>query len=274
MRTGKRNSGMKWSVLLLILPLLFSCKDLFLYSPDEVRLNENERNLNIKNIQKIKSQPSLDSFSFIVVGDSQRFYDELEDFVSVVNNFPGISFVVQLGDISDFGLNKEFRWINRRLEKLKVPYLTVIGNHDMLANGRLVYNKMFGAEDFSFDHNNSRFIFLNTNSQEVGFNGSLPNLDWLQQQISSGIHMKNILVFSHVAPFSSAFDKALEQPFTNLLATHNNVRLSIHGHEHHYIFGKPYPGHVPYLVVASMNKRNYAVITVTGTNYQVKEIHY
>jgi 3',5'-cyclic AMP phosphodiesterase CpdA len=263
------------TLLILIFPLFFlSCKDLFLYSPDEVRLNENERDLNIKNIQKIKSQPSLDSFSFIVVGDSQRFYDELDDFVNVVNNLPEISFVVQVGDISDFGLNKEFRWINKRLQKLKAPYITVIGNHDMLANGRLVYNQMFGAEDFTFDHNNSRFIFLNTNSQEVGFNGSLPNLQWLQQQISSGNNMKNIFIFSHVAPFSSAFDKALEQPFTNLLANHNNVRLSIHGHEHQYIYGNPYPGHVPYLVIASMNKRNYAVITVAGTNYQVKEMQY
>lgn len=263
------------TLLILIFPLFFlTCKDLFLYSPDEVRLNENERDLNIKNIQKIKIQPSLDSFSFIVVGDSQRFYDELEDFVSVINNLPGISFVVQLGDISDFGLNKEFRWINKRLEKLKVPYLTVIGNHDMLANGRAVYKEMFGAEDFSFDHNNSRFIFLNTNSQEVGFNGSLPNLEWLQQQVSSGTHLNNVFVFSHVAPFSTAFDKVLEQPFTTLLSNHTNVRLSIHGHEHQYIFGTPYPGHVPYLVVASMNKRNYAVITVTGTNFQVKEIYY
>ena len=93
---------------------LTSCKDPFLYNINEVRLNEDERNLNAKNIQKIQMLAPADTLKFILIGDSQRFYDEVEDFVTHVNGLKNISFVLLAGDITDFGLNKEYRWINNR----------------------------------------------------------------------------------------------------------------------------------------------------------------
>ena len=149
-------------ILLLIQLMLLSCKDLFQYSPNEVRLEEEQRNLNAKNIQKILARPFKDTFRFAVFGDSQRFYEEMDDLVTAVNKRKDISFVVLNGDITDFGLNREFRWIQERLARFSVPYLTVIGNHDMLANGRLIYQKMFGPENFSFTSGQSKFIFLNS----------------------------------------------------------------------------------------------------------------
>ena len=258
----------------LLVVLFLSCKDLFLYNPNEVTLNEDEKNLNEKNIQKIKALPSLDTFKFVVFGDAQRFYDEVEDLVSVVNGLENISFVAQLSDLSDFGLDQEFRWVNERLAKLNVPYITVIGNHDMLANGRKIFREMFGAEDFSFDHYNSRFIFLNTNSQEVGFDGTLPNLKWLQEQLNSATQTKNVFIFSHTPPFSPAFDKKLELTFTSLLTSYSNVRFSAHAHEHRFQLTQPYPGHVTYVVAASLNKRSYVLVSVTGNQFQLKEVNF
>src|SRR5688500_15170334 len=99
---------------LILLPvlLLASCKELFQYSPNEVRLEEAEKNLNEKNISKLKAKPAGEPIRFIVTGDSQRFYEELDAFVEHVNRLDDISFVLLNGDISDFGLNREFKWVN------------------------------------------------------------------------------------------------------------------------------------------------------------------
>jgi 3',5'-cyclic AMP phosphodiesterase CpdA len=146
--------------------LLFSCKNI-MFHPEEVR--PNAKNLNAINLQKLQSLTPKTSFKFIMTGDTQEFYDELEDLVAHVNSLNDISFVLLNGDLVEFGWNNEYNWVADRLAKLKVPYITTIGNHDMLANGREMYKLMFGQENFVFNYGTSRFICLNTNSRETGF---------------------------------------------------------------------------------------------------------
>jgi 3',5'-cyclic-AMP phosphodiesterase len=260
-------------VLLTILLLIniTSCKELFQYSPNEVRLEEEEKNLNQKNIAKLQAIPAQDQIKFVVIGDSQRFYDDLDDFVTNINLQTGISFVLLNGDISDFGLNKEFKWINRILKKLTIPYFAVIGNHDMLANGRLIYKEMFGEENFSFTYGGYKFIGLNTNSQETGFDGSIPDLPWLEKELNSAY--KQVFVFSHVPPFSGQFDEKKIHDYTSTLRNHN-VGMSIHGHQHDYSYSFPYADGIPYLVVGSMNKRSYAIVSVNNESTEVEEHHF
>jgi Icc-related predicted phosphoesterase len=267
---------MKLSLFLYLVSILslLSCKDVFQYNPNEVRLDESQRNLNAKNIQKINALSPVDTVKFILIGDSQRFYDELDDFVAVANKLKGVAFVLLAGDISDFGLNREYEWIHRSLAKLQMPYIGVIGNHDMLANGRIVYKQMFGAENFSFSYSDNQFICLNTNSLETGFDGSLPDLPWLQQQLSGVSKYKNAFIISHIPPFSDGFDKKLEHSFSSLLAAHNEVKLSLHGHHHRFSISKPYNNGPEYVVVGSLNKRNYALFSVWGEQYKIDEVYY
>ncbi len=49
---------------------LCACKDPFLYNINEIRLKEDEKNLNEKNIQQIKIQPFRDTLKFILIGDT------------------------------------------------------------------------------------------------------------------------------------------------------------------------------------------------------------
>jgi 3',5'-cyclic AMP phosphodiesterase CpdA len=58
-------------------------------------------------------------------------------------------FVIHGGDISDFGLTKEFLWMRDIMNGLKAPYVVIIGNHGCLANGTEIYRKIFGEENFS-----------------------------------------------------------------------------------------------------------------------------
>jgi 3',5'-cyclic-AMP phosphodiesterase len=265
---------MKPIVAMLLAWTLVSCEGLFQYSPNEVRLDEHEKNLNQKNIKKIRALPTKESFRFVLIGDTQRFYEEVEDFVASVNALDDIAFVVLAGDISDFGLNKEFRWINDRLARLKVPYIGVIGNHDMLANGREVYRQMFGPENFSFTYSGTRIVCLNTCSQERGYDGTIPDLPWLAGELADTLNYQHAFVVSHVPPFDAAFDKRMEQAYARLMTSCKRIRMSLHGHLHTYSRTSPYGDGFEYLVVGSMNKKEYSIISVGEKGFQVENKEY
>ena len=259
-------------ILLSILPC--SCKKLFTYSPNEIQIEEKDRNQNIKNIERLQSKSQNGSFRFVVISDTQRFYDEMDDFLEKINGYQGISFVVLNGDMTDYGLRSEYLWMSDRLQKLAFPFLVVIGNHDMLGNGRQLYKQMFGPENFGFSYSDYKFIILNSNSQEVGYNGSLPDTTWLQQELSSTHAQQKIFVLAHLAPFSGDFDRALEQPYVRILANNGNVIYSIHGHEGTSYSGQPYGPPVNYMVVNSLKERSFVLINVNANNTSVEEIFF
>lgn len=261
-------------VALLLSTLSSSCKKLFSYSANEIQIEEKDRDQNIKNIERLQSKEHKDSFRFVVISDCQRFYEELDEFVEKINRYPDISFVVLNGDITDFGLRAEYLWVSQRLQKLSFPFLVVIGNHDMLGNGRELYKQMFGPENFGFRYSGYKFIALNSNSQEVGHNGSLPDTTWLQQELSSTPSREKIFVFAHLGPFSGDFDRSLEQAYVKILANNGNVVYSIHGHEAISYLGQPYGPPVNYLVVNSIKEESFVLINVNSNDITVEEIFF
>jgi len=256
-----------------VLLCLSSCKGLFQYSPNEVRVEENQKGLNAKNLERLASLPIRDSFRFAVFGDTQRFYEELDEFIKNVNARSDLSFVVLNGDITDFGMNREYKWIADRLAKLRVPYITIIGNHDMLANGRAVYKEMFGEEDFVFNFGNTRFVCFNSCSREVGSDGTIPHMAWLRGQLGATSRNSRAILISHVPPFHNDFDHSLRQPFSEMLAS-SGVKLSIHSHLHQHSLSEPYNDGVQYLVSSAIGNREYSIISVNQENYSFEEVSY
>jgi Icc protein len=118
------------SIIVLLFFIILSC-DLLEYSPHQVFDRDSPSNINKENISKLLNTDCKDSLTFVIIGDSQRSYDEIEQFVKSVNQFNHIDFVIIAGDISDFGLLQELEWVHNRLKKLNVPYFTVVGNHDV-----------------------------------------------------------------------------------------------------------------------------------------------
>ena len=87
--------------------ILCSC-DLIDYHPYDVRIS-GDTDVNATNIAEIEALcQNKDTIRFITMGDSQRWYDETEDFVNLVNSRTDIDFVIHGGDISDFGVTSEF----------------------------------------------------------------------------------------------------------------------------------------------------------------------
>ena len=143
-----------------------------------------------------------------------------------VNQQPGISFMVVAGDISDFGLAREMRWVDEKLRRLKVPYLTVVGNHDLVGNGREAYQHVYGALNYSFVYGDTKFVLIDTNSREYNFNHKVPDINWLQTQLATLDGARRQVVMSHVPPDNADFDPTLQMPFAQALGTAPNVVLS------------------------------------------------
>ncbi|MBX0291798.1 metallophosphoesterase [Hymenobacter sp. HSC-4F20] len=242
---------------------LASCQ-LVEFSPNQTYVPVAERNLTSRNLRQLATAgPSLgDTVRFVFVGDTQRFYDETEQFVASVNQQRGIDFVLVAGDISDFGLLREFRWVNQRLQRLRVPYLTVIGNHDVVGNGRAVYQQVYGPLNYSFLYKGTRFVCLDTNGREYGFGRQVPDLAWLRRQLADTA--ARTVVVSHVPPTDEDFDPALVQGYAATLRACPNLVLHLSGHVHRYTAAQPFHDGITYLTTYSLEKHRYHILTMWG----------
>ena len=85
-----------------------------------------------------------------MVSDTQRWYDETEACVAAINARADIDFALHTGDLSDFGARHEMEMQRDILNRLRVPYVCILGNHDSIATGEHVFNIIFGDNDFAF----------------------------------------------------------------------------------------------------------------------------
>jgi predicted MPP superfamily phosphohydrolase len=261
-------------IVTLFIILFTSCKKTFRYNSSEIRLEEKHKDLNSKSISSILSAPVKDSFNFLVITDSQRSYNDLDEFVQKANSYSNISFVVLNGDITDFGLQTEYVWIAERMKKLSSPFLAVIGNHDMLGNGREIYKQMFGAENFSFSYSGYRFVLLNSNSREAKPGEALPDTTWLRKELMASPPSEKIFVFAHIPPFGGDFSRTIEPVYAALLTNNGRVLYSIHGHEGISYLSLYYGAPVYYLGINSLNKRNYAFIHVNKDEVRIEQLYF
>ncbi|WP_229248972.1 metallophosphoesterase family protein [Dyadobacter sandarakinus] len=261
-------------LLVLIAPLLLSCDDLFQYNPNQLVFGHDERDINFHNIEKILELPEQDTLKFILMGDTQRWYDETEDFVKSANNQPGVSFVIHAGDISDFGLTAEFKWVHEIMTRLKYPYVTAMGNHDKIANGLAAYRKMYGPPDYSFEFSGHKFIFVNTNSREYAFDGTVPDVNWLRGQVADNPGNKDAIVIAHIPPYAADFDPNLEQTYAKILGDDPNVKMSLYGHNHSFSDGEYYNDGVHYFVTTTVGARGYMLVTVWKGGYDVQRVEF
>jgi Icc protein len=272
------HSKLRWFIFLFLSLGLHSC-EVFEFSPHEVLLRDKDKERNqhyTEQIQALGLQPD-DTIRIALISDTQRFYDETEDVVSAINTRSAgknqrIHFVIHGGDITDFGLTDEFRWIHDRLKKFKMPYLTVIGNHDCVANGKVIYQKLYGAHDYRITVAGNRFVFLNTNSLEYKTDVP-PNLGYLQEALADVNNYQNAFVVSHVPPFDNDFDKSKEAGFAQLMRQYD-VRYSIHGHQHRHQLRQPYADGKDYLVIGSVENRVYVVLTIIGRQVSYEVVNF
>lgn len=249
-------------ILVLFVSAIASCNK-FESSPNQVFDKDTPRNINQRNIDRLLSRIDKDdTIRIVFTGDSQRYYDEAEPLVEKINSIPDIDFMIVAGDITDFGLRQEFEWINDIFSGLNVPYISAIGNHDVIGNGKKTFAYMFGPDNFSFVYKHTKFIFHNTNSREYSFNGEVPNITWLAQECKPEPGVNYVIPVSHVQPYDADFDRNLEQPYAQTLRNTPGLLISLHGHHHHTADHYPYEDNIRYLNSNAVDKRVFMLLEI------------
>lgn len=254
----------------LCLTLLVGC-GFFPFSPYEARLDEDQRDLHAKNLARLFAKEPALPLKIVLIGDTQVWHTETRDAVARINEIEGLDFAIQMGDLTEFGMAKEFRWVQGHLAKLDVPYFVVVGNHDLLANGRALYELMFGRTDFFFDRAGVRFVFLDSNSREYGFDGTIPNIHFLRSALDAPGAHERAVVIAHVPPWNPDFDSDLEEAYTRSLSE-RGVDISAHGHTHRSEDSFIYDDGVRYVVPPAMESRVFVVIEFGEDEIVVEEV--
>jgi predicted phosphodiesterase len=253
-----------WAARLTLLALAtvpLAC-EMLEYGPHQDNLPDSASQLNRKNIDELLDRPAGDTLRVAFVTDTQNFYDETEDFVDAINARDDVDFVVHGGDITAFGIIREFEWMHEIFAELDVPYLTVIGNHDLKANGGDIYEQVYGPKNFSLVYARTKFVFVDTNSRDYDYNGEVPDLQWLRRQLEPSPAFDQAVVIGHVPPDHREFDPRLEGRYANILEESGHVPVSLYGHQHQYEVSRPY-GDVLYLVSDTVGSRQFTLLTLS-----------
>jgi Icc protein len=268
-----RSTAPRLAMWALTLVALSGCLE---YSPHALPTDSSERDLNAKAIALLHVRGPADParpLRLAVIGDVHNSYEELDAAIERVNAIGGIELVVQLGDFTHLGTLQEFRLSKERFDRLRVPYLVTIGNHDLLGRGGAIFDRMFGARDVAFVHRGVRFVFLDTNSREYGLGAGVPRLDWLAAELRQGdaglqaVSPQRTILFAHVPPISADFDADLEPAYHALLRGSRAV-AAFYGHDHRFERGEQ--EEVPYWIADSLDRRSLLVVTVSDDAVQVE----
>lgn len=213
-----------FSVILLLLLLLASC-DMFHYHPYEDVEGCNS-NLTAKNIGLIEQLGhGRDTLRFAFISDTQRQYDDTRDAIDFINASDVLDFVLHGGDITDFGATFEFEWMYRELERLRLPYLTVIGNHDFLGTGEHAYQEIYGPYNYSLNIGHLHLVALNTSSREQDYTIHVPDFEFLFSDIEQVNNLNNqvpdsithTIILMHARPGDEQFNNNLALPFAHYI---------------------------------------------------------
>jgi len=252
---------------IICLLLASSCDNLVEYSPFDTDIKS--RGLNIKQAEKIVSNQDLpsDTLKFALFSDTHENYDDMSDAIKSINSRTDLQFAVSCGDITFSGLVQEYEWYLETASDLNYPLITVIGNHDYLANGLDIYKKLFGDPNISFVCGKYKFIIFDCAMRE-NYNVS-PKYEWLISELSDSSHIK--VFISHFAPFADDVDHLNRLVLYNILKS-GKVKLCLHGHFHY--FRDVYYNDIHTIVADEIKSREYYIIKLIGDQSFVETIKF
>lgn len=250
---------------------IFSCKNIE-YSPNQIFDKNSYKDINATNLKTLGDGSTDDTVRFIVTGDTQRWYDKTVQFYKKVNSMPGIDFVIVAGDVTEFGTLKEMQWLAQKLNNLTVPYVAVIGNHDLTSRGRDAFIRMYGDLNYSFIYGGVKFICHDTNSREYQFNGNVPNIPWLKKELQPEDGVNSYVAISHVPPISADFDETLIKDYAAAFDETPGFLTSFHAHTHNFTTFKLDNSDVPYVITSAVGKREFLLVEIINNILSFEQI--
>lgn len=259
-------------ILYCILPV--GC-DMIDYHPYDVRI-DGKTGINPKNITRIETLcKKKDTVRFVLMSDSQRCYDETVDFVNNVNMRDNIDFVLHGGDLSDFGLTDEFLWQRDILNRLKVPYTVLIGNHDCLGTGEETFQIVFGKPNYAFIAGRVKFVCLNTNAIEYDYSRPIPDFNFIENELTNrNDEFDRTIVAMHIRPYCGEFNNNVARVFQHYINQYPNLLFCLAAHEHRLAEEDLFGDGVMYYLSDCMKHRNYYLFTITPDGYAYEVVYF
>lgn len=263
------------SMILLIL----SCDNIIEYSPYQVNIDKSEKAQNSSNLKRISeiNKKEFKSFKIVLFGDTHTYYDDFNDIVKALNKRDDYDFIINMGDITLSGIYREFEWYSDIINKLKKPVVTIIGNHDCLANGEYVFKEMFGPTNFTFVYNNCKFVIFDDIIWERDMKD--PDFDWFKDNLINDKNYNHVIPISHIQPWDDQFSYGNEQIF-NFYLSINKIKYSFHGHTHNFAIKTPYENSicttgskVKYVTTEAADDRGYLVLTIKEDDIEIEKVN-
>lgn len=256
--------------LIMVIIVLSSCQKLFEFSPYESNLPDGYKSTTEKQLGKLSIMKFKDQDTIVVdlISDSHVFHKELREVVNRINDDRKADLVMHLGDFMDGGYQQEYIYSHELMDRLSVPWLTVIGNHDCLSNGESVYKAMFGYEQYEFDLREWHIIVWNSVVWELG--DRTPDLNWLERKLAA-VKGQNIIVATHIPSWDDQLRERWGDQFENIIAKYG-VKIVLLGHEHTYSLASPFENSIPHLVVGSVSNRAFVRLKLAGNRYFLQQM--
>jgi len=262
----------------LLAVTIASCEEIS-YTPYDNEVPDEYRHLTARNLDRIANATrGRDEVRFAVVGDPQRELGPSGDFVDEINARDDVDFVVVAGDLTEYGVRREYQHVVEVYSRLDVPWLTVIGNHDKLGKGEALYGVVFGEFNYTLDVAGVRLVFFDS----VGLHteDGPVNFAWLAHQLrpESG-DFAQAVVITHVptasrwlAPSRETQERE-EKRFTDIVTESGTVSLTIHGHWHRYE-ENALSDDVLSIVVDNPGDRNFLHVTLRGDAFETEQVFF
>jgi 3',5'-cyclic AMP phosphodiesterase CpdA len=158
---------------------------------------------------------------------------------------------LQIGDVTERGTEAQDKLALRFLEGLPGPWVTALGNHDILGNGRTAaaWARAYGqpSHNFSVDLDFARLILIGPGRSEPGKKAgrlSSATLAFLDRELAEGpedcwiaCHWPLFRTVMgdprlHFTSAMAAFHAKPDERIRELLARHRNARVWLSGHTH------------------------------------------
>lgn len=266
---------MKQLLTLFLTLVLVSCDKVFDIHPYDVNFS-GKRNINNENIVLIENRcKDKETLRIAFISDTHGWYSDTEDLVNAVNRVEDLDFVIHLGDLTDCGTTKEYVWARDIIEKLKVPYVALIGNHDFLGTGDQMFKSMYGPYDFSFIAGRIKFVCLNTNATEYDYLAAIPNFDFMEAEIHSNTsEFDRTIMCMHAPPLCEQFNNNVAKVFQLYVNHFPGLMFCVNGHEHCKNARDIYHDGVIYYGVDSAEHRSYLLFTITPNGYEYESVDF
>lgn len=259
--------------------------------------------LNTTYISQITERTDGLPIKFAFLSDTQGCYDDLRDAVKIIAVMSDIDFVVHGGDLTDFGLPKEFIWCRDLMERLGKPYFAVIGNHDCLGNGEQTFRYMFGEKNFSFNVAGVHFLCLNTNALEYDYSEPVPDFEFISSDaeavaalnVSQPESVTHTVIVMHSRPGDEQFNNNVAKPFMHYLTlfpglgpdddvfgdeagtTFAGTRrrgFCINGHNHNNAVHNYDNQGILFHQCANIGKRSFMIVTIDSESYETEYVNF